>query len=129
MRIGKVTGKDSAASRLVLDRFGSLGHNLTLVRGENAADAGDDLVRILMELTGDVERFDSMVVHQRKMLDQQALCAGAIDDDQIGRQSEQLCVEAAERLSVEAAEMLACAREALARLRTMSETAKVRVGA
>jgi len=102
---------------------------LTLVRGENADEAGDDLVRILMKLTGDVERFDSMVVHQRKMLEHRAPQPGAFDDDQIARHSEQLSIDAAERLSLEAAEMLACAREALAELRRVSETAKARVGA
>src|SRR6266851_2273078 len=101
LRIGKVTGRQGGGSpRLVLDRFGSLGHNLTLAR-ENPNDAGDDLVRILMKLTSDVERFDSMVVHQRKM----------------ARHSEQLSLQAAERLNLEAAEMVACARDALAQLR------------
>jgi hypothetical protein len=113
LRIGKVTGRQGGGSpRLVLDKFGGLGHNLMLAR-ENPNDAGDDLVRILMKLTSDVERFDSMVVHQRKM----------------ARDSEQSSLRAAERLNLEAAEMVACARDALAQLRRVSETRNARVSA
>jgi hypothetical protein len=87
--------------------------NLMLVRRESAKDTGDELVRILMKLTSDVERFDSMVVHQRK----------------IARRSEKLSLEVAERLSLEAAEMVVCAREALAQLRGVSETRESRASA
>ena len=119
-----MTAKDSGGPRRLL-----LEENLTLVWGENVDDSGDDLVRILTKLTSDVERFDSMVVYQRKMLEQRAIHAAAVDDDQIAHRSEKLSLEAAERLGLEAAEMAACAREALARLRGVSETRESRASA
>jgi phage shock protein A len=76
----------------------------------------DDLVRILTKLTTDLERFDSMVLSQRKMLEHLAGDLGDFDNDQINRQSE--------RISLEAAEMVASARQALEQLSRMAEPTK-----
>ena len=120
-----MTGKEGGGSpRFVVERLGGLGQNVTLACREKINDAGDDLVQILMKLTSDVERFDSMVVYQRTVLEQRAVQPGAFDDDQIARWSEKLSLEVAERLSLEAAEMVASARKALAQLRGVSETAE-----
>lgn len=78
-----------------------------------AGHPGEDLVGILMKLTSDVERFDSMVVLQRKMLEERAAHSDALDDDGLARQSE--------RLQLEAAEIVADARQALDQLRRLSE--------
>jgi hypothetical protein len=78
--------------------------------------AGDDLVRILTKLTRDVERFDSVVLRQRRMLEH----LGDLDTDQLHLHSE--------RISLEAAEMVACARQALERLNRLAEpTTSVRL--
>ena len=73
---------------------------------------GSDLVRILAKLTDDVERFDSIVLSQRQMLEQ----LRDDDNDQFNRQ--------AERISVEAAQMAACARQALDNLSRLAEPAE-----
>ena len=70
--------------------------------------AGTDLVRILTKLTDDVERFDSMVLSQRKVLDHPD-----VDNDQFNRQ--------AERISAEAAQVVACARQAIDELSRLAE--------
>ena len=79
---------------------------------QSIEDAGDDLVRILMKLTSDVERFDSMVVLQRKMLQERSAQAHS-DDERLSRQSE--------RLRLEAAEIVADAHQALDQLRRLSQ--------
>lgn len=80
--------------------------------------AGDDLVRILTKLTDDVERFDSMVMGQRKMLEHLAGHLDDLDNDQFNRQ--------AERISAEAAEMVVCARQALDQLSRLADPAEPR---
>ncbi len=95
------------------DNLGRLGRSLTLAHAEQLNDAGDNLVRILMKLTSDVERFDSMVVVQRKMLEERSL-----DDERLARQSDQL--------SREAAEIVTNARQALEQLRHLSVATKQR---
>jgi hypothetical protein len=79
-------------------------------RHENAAD---DLVRILSKLTIDVERFDSVVLRQRKMIEHLAGHLGDLDHDLLRRHSE--------RFRLEAAEMVACARQALEELNRLAE--------
>jgi hypothetical protein len=78
--------------------------------------APDDIVHILMKLTSDVERFDSLVVVQRKLLQERGAHPDALDDGQLSRQ--------AERLNLEAAEIVAHARQALHELRHLSEVAR-----
>lgn len=96
----------------------NLGH-LQLVEGSRVLDdVGSDLVRILKKLTSDVERFDSIVVLQRTMLEQRSGHVGAFDDDELSRQSE--------RISLEAAAMVACARQALEQLSRLAEPTKSR---
>jgi hypothetical protein len=73
----------------------------------------DEIVRTLMQLTSDVERFDSLVVLQRKLLQDRATQSAAVDDDQLSKHSE--------RLSIEAAEIVASARQALHQLRQLRE--------
>jgi len=68
-------------------------------------EGGDDLVRILTRLTDDVERFDSMVVSQRKMIELLAAHVDDLDNVQFNRQ--------ADRIRAEAAQVVACARQAL----------------
>lgn len=82
-------------------------------RSQGPGDAGNDLVRALMKLTSDVERFDSMVVVHRKMLEQRATNTDAIHDDVLSNHSE--------RLRVEAAEIVTDARHALEQLRRLSQ--------
>jgi phage shock protein A len=72
-----------------------------------------DLVRILSKLTDEVERFDSVVLSQRNMLEHLAGHPSDLDTDQFNRQ--------AERISVEAAHMVASARQALAQLNRLAE--------
>jgi hypothetical protein len=74
---------------------------------------GGDLVRILTNLTDEVERFDSMVLSQRRMLEQLDL-----DSDQFDRQ--------AERIRVEAAQMVACARQAIDQLSRLAKPMQAR---
>lgn len=78
--------------------------------------AGDDLVRILTKLTSDVERFESMVLRHRRMLEQLADHSVDLDHDQINRQSE--------RISLAAANLVASARQALDQLSLLAEPAK-----
>lgn len=77
--------------------------------------AGADLVRILTKLTDDVERFDSIVLNHRKVLEHLAGHLNELDNDQFNRQ--------AERISAEAAQVVACARQALDELSRLAEPA------
>ena len=74
---------------------------------------GDDLVRILTKLTRDVERFDSVVMRQRRLLEHLAGHVSDLDTSQLHLHSE--------RISREAAEMVACARHALEQLSALAE--------
>ena len=76
-------------------------------------DVGDDLARILANLTRDVERFDSMVVLQRKLLEQLECDPGLLDHAQLDRE--------AETMRLEAAEMASRARQALEQLSRLAE--------
>ena len=75
--------------------------------------SADEIVRTLLQLTSDVERFDSLVVLQRKLLQDRGAKPDAVDDDQLSEHSQ--------RLSLEAAEIVARARQALHQLRQLSE--------
>jgi phage shock protein A len=79
---------------------------------QNEGPTGD-LVRILAKLTDEVERFDSVVLNHRKMIEHLAGHLGDLDTDQFNRQ--------AERVSVEAALMVASARQALDHLNRIAE--------
>lgn len=74
-----------------------------------------DLARILINLTADVERFDSLITVERKLLEQGGVEGSAFGNDQLDGQWE--------ALSLEAAQMVSCARQALERLRQMWEVA------
>ena len=75
--------------------------------------SADEIVRTLMQLTSDVERFDSLVVLQRKLLQDRGTQPDAVNDDQLSKHSE--------RLGLEAAEIVARARQALHQLRQLRE--------
>jgi hypothetical protein len=77
-------------------------------------DVGDDLARILANLTTDVERFDSMVVLQRKLLEQLDSDPALSNQAQIDRE--------AERIRRDALEMAARARQALEQLARLAES-------
>ena len=74
---------------------------------------GTDLVRIVTRLTEEVQRFDSMVLRQRKLVEHLAGHLNDLESDQLNRQSE--------RISAEAAEVAACARQALDELSRIGE--------
>ena len=80
--------------------------------------AGADLVRIVTRLTDEVQRFDSIVLRQRKLLEHLSGHLNDLDDDQLNRQ--------AERISVEAAQVVACARQALDELSRIAEPGEPR---
>jgi hypothetical protein len=82
-------------------------------RRRGPVQAGDDLVRILTKLTRDVERFDSAVLRQRRLLEHLAGHVSDLDTSQLHLHSE--------RISLEAAEMVACARQALEQLSVLAE--------
>ncbi len=74
-------------------------------------EGGDEAVRILVELTGDFERFDSMIHDQRSMFEHQAgrlMRAGGIDRE-------------AQRFRLEAEEMAMRIQKALAQLSQLAE--------
>lgn len=77
-------------------------------------DVGDDLARILANLTTDVERFDSMVVLQRKLLEKLDSDPALSNQAQIDRE--------AERIRRDALEMAARARQALEQLARLAES-------
>lgn len=82
-------------------------------RDRSLTDPGDDLVRLLVELTDDVERFDSMLQLQQRIIEGRARRKADVDDEQLGRE--------AEAIGVEAARLAARAREALDDLRRLGE--------
>jgi hypothetical protein len=101
--------------RPVLDRLGDPGQTVDVIQiSRDLGSAGDDLVRIVTKLTGDLERFDALLLRHRKMLEQPP--AGG--SDMLTRQSE--------RLSQEAANMAASVQEALKQLRELSQQTKPR---
>jgi len=96
----------------ILQGFGHLGQNLEPTDSPyGLVDAGDDLVLVLMKLTTDVERFDSMVALQRDLLQH----GGAYDNDELDGQWR--------RLRFEAAELVGRARQALEQLQRLSDAA------
>ena len=82
--------------------------------------AGPDLVRIVTRLTEEVQRFDSMVLRQRKLVEHLAGHLNDLENDQLNRQSE--------RISAEAAEVAACARQALDELSRIGEPRALQTG-
>lgn len=82
-------------------------------RDRSLTDPGDDLVRLLVELIDDVERFDSMLQLQQRIIEGRARRKADVDDEQLGRE--------AEAIGVEAARLAARAREALDDLRRLGE--------
>jgi hypothetical protein len=114
VRFGAVTGKgvNSRVPRPTLRGLRNpVDHREPAESRYGLVDLGGDLVLILMKLTTDVERFDSMVAHQRELLQQ----GDAYDNDRLDVQWE--------RLRFEAAELVSCARQALERLERLSELA------
>jgi hypothetical protein len=81
-----------------------------------SVEGGDEVVRILTELTGDFERFDFMIHDQRSALELQPGKRGRGDD--VERESS--------RLRLEAAEMAVRTRKALDQLRKLAEPVKSR---
>lgn len=73
----------------------------------------DDLVRVLVKLTDDVERFDSMILLQRSIIEDRARHLGDVDDEEVSRE--------AHAIRVEAAELVVRARDALDELRRLGE--------
>jgi hypothetical protein len=94
----------------------NLGDQLQLRTRYASQDAGSDLVQILTELTSVVERFDSMVMLQREVLERRTGTIGGGDDAELNRRLE--------RISLEAEEMVTCARGALEQLRWLGEQTK-----
>lgn len=74
---------------------------------------GDEVVRILSQLTRDVELFESMIGGQRQVIELHTARRGVFDDDQIRRHSQ--------RVGADAAEVAARARHALRELRGLSQ--------
>jgi len=113
--------KGTNSSRQTLLR--EAGDNLAqdqLARGEiDFEDARDDLVRILATLVSDLERFDSMVTHERDIFEERSARPGATEDDRLNRLST--------RISLGAAEMISCARHAQEELRRLAEPTSPRV--
>ena len=81
-----------------------------------SVEGGDEVVRILTELTGDFERFDSMIHDQRSVLERPTGKLGRSGD--VERESS--------RLKLEAAEMAVRTRKALHQLRKLAEPVKSR---
>lgn len=105
---------DSSRQTLLREAGDNLARDLHPTPGETVfADARDDLVRILGTLVCDLERFDSMVMHEREMFEQCRTRAGATEDDPLNRLSR--------RISLGAAEMMSCARHAQEELRRLAE--------
>jgi hypothetical protein len=72
----------------------------------------EDAVRILDQLTQDVEHFDSMIRSQRRLITGRSTTRSAFDEDQLRRQ--------ARRFSDGAAEIVTKAQDALKDLRGLS---------
>lgn len=107
-------GADSSRQTPLREAGDNLARDLHLARGENVfEDARDDLVRILATLVCDLERFDSMVRHERETFEQSRPRVGATEDDPLNRLSTQI--------SLGAAEMMSCARHAQEELRRLAE--------
>jgi len=107
---GKAQGRPI---RPVLDRPGNPGQTVEVVKiSRDLGSRGDDLIRIVAELTSDLERFDALLIRHRKMLEHQTAGGG----EMLTRQSEQL--------SQEAANMVASVQEALKQLRKLSQATK-----
>ncbi len=79
-------------------------------------EAGDDLVRILSQLSRSVDRFETMLHDQRQLL-QHVAQLGIFDDDEVQVQST--------RIIVRGAEIVATARGALAELQRLSRVTKL----
>jgi hypothetical protein len=87
--------------------------DLNSTRDRHLTGPGDDIVRVLVRLTDDVERFDSMLVLQRRIIEERARRTGDADDEQLGRE--------AHAIGLEAAGLVMRAREALDELRRLGE--------
>ncbi len=74
---------------------------------------GEDIVRILSQLTDDLERFDSIILRQRKMIDHRVHLLGAPDGDQVR--------QGTAAIGAEAVHIVARARQALDELRVLGE--------
>lgn len=115
LRAGEVTGKvtKSRQVRRSRDRVDTIAAAPRRASPRLVLDhPGDDLVRIVLQLTIDLEHFDSMVRDQRHLLEEAARM-GAFDDDKLRRESR--------RLSVGAEQIITSARGALEQLRSLSE--------
>jgi hypothetical protein len=84
------------------------GHELLPRALATPGATGNDLVWILTVLADEVERFDAMVLSQRRMLERLEL-----PNDQLDRQ--------AQRISVEAVQVMACARQTIDQLSRLAE--------
>jgi hypothetical protein len=73
----------------------------------------DDLVSALRQLTVEIERFDSLIEKQRRLLEGQLTELGGVDDDRLLREST--------RISESAQEIVAGARGVLEHLRQIGE--------
>jgi hypothetical protein len=73
----------------------------------------DDLVSALRQLTVEIERFDSLIEKQRRLLEGQLTGLGGVDDDRLLREST--------RISESAQEIVAGARGVLEHLRQIGE--------
>jgi hypothetical protein len=82
-------------------------------RDGSLAHPRDDLVRVLLKLTDEVERFDSMILLQRRIIEDRAAHPGELDDEEVNRE--------AQAISTEAAELVVRARQALDELRRLGE--------
>jgi hypothetical protein len=89
------------------------------VHAHPSGEGSDDFVRILMELTDDFERFDSMIYDQRRMLEDPPGRFGRGED--IDRE--------VLRFRLEAAEMAMRTRKALDRIRHMADPAESKLHA
>jgi hypothetical protein len=113
---GEMTGKamNSRLARPLPAQLGGVDQMPELEAARQTVDrTRADLARILINLTTDVEKFDSLIAVQRKLLEQGGVDGPAFGIDKLDAQWE--------RLSFEAAEMVGCARQALERLRQMWE--------
>jgi hypothetical protein len=81
--------------------------------GSNPTHPGDDLVRVLVKLTDEVERFDSMILLQRRIIEDRARHLNDVDDEEVSRE--------AQAIKLEADELVVRARQALDELRRMGD--------
>lgn len=73
----------------------------------------DDLVRVLVKLTDDVERFDSTILLKRQIIEDRARHLSDVDDEEVSRE--------AQAIRAEVAELVVRARMALDELRRLGE--------